>query len=96
MQRRCSKNFSITDKELYVPVLALPTGENTKLLQHLKSGVKRIINRNKYQSKLSTQVQNIYFDYLIDPIFQEVNRIFVLSFKNEQIKGNAQDIIFQK
>ena len=83
MQRRWNNNFSITDKECYVPVLALSTQDNTELLQQLKSGFKRIINRNKYQSKLSTQAQNNYLDYLIDPSFQEVNRIFVLSFENE-------------
>ena len=40
--------FEITDTKLYVPVVTLSTPENTKLLQQLKSGFKRVINWNKY------------------------------------------------
>ena len=36
--------FAITDTKLYVPVVTLSTQENTKLLQQLKSGFKRVIN----------------------------------------------------
>ena len=43
--------FEITDTKLYVPVVTLATQENTKLLQQLKSGFKRVINWNKYLSK---------------------------------------------
>ena len=35
--------FSITDTKLYVPVVTLSTQENTKFLQQLKSGFKRVI-----------------------------------------------------
>ena len=38
---------------------------------------------NKNQSKLSTERQNQYLDYLIDPSFQRVNRLFILSFEDE-------------
>ena len=40
--------FEITDTKLYVPVVALSTQDNSKMLQQLKSGFKRIINWNKY------------------------------------------------
>ena len=53
-----------------------------KLLKQLESGFKRTINSNKYQSKLKEQAQNRYLDYLIDPNFHGVNRIFVLLFEN--------------
>ena len=43
--------FAITHTKLYVPVVTLSTQENTKLLQQLKSGFKRVINWNKYLSK---------------------------------------------
>ena len=36
--------FAITDTKLYVPVVTLSTQENTKLLQQLKSGFKKVIN----------------------------------------------------
>ena len=43
--------FAITDTKLYVPVVTLSTQDNSKLLQQLKSGFKRVINWNKYLSK---------------------------------------------
>ena len=72
--------FKIIDTKLYVPVVTLSTQDNAKLL---KSGFKRTINWNKYQTKVSTERQNQYLDFLIDPGFQGVNRLFVLSFENE-------------
>ena len=39
--------FTITDPKLYVPVVTLSTQENTRLLQQLKSGFKRVINWKK-------------------------------------------------
>ena len=46
--------FAITDAKLYVPVLTLSSNNNGKLLRQLKSGFKRTINWNKYQSKTTT------------------------------------------
>ena len=74
--------FSITDTKLYVPVVTLSTQDNAKLLEQLKSVFKRIINWNKFQSKLLT-IFNQYLDYLLDPGFQGVNTIFVLSVDDE-------------
>ena len=51
-------------------------------MQQLKSGFKRTINWNKYQSKVTIQAPNPDLDYLIDPIFWGVNRLFVLLFEN--------------
>ena len=70
--------FSRTDTKLYVLVVTLSTQDNTKLLEQEKSGFKRTINRNKYQSNISTERSNQYLDYLIDLRFQGVNRLFVL------------------
>ena len=52
--------LSITDTKLYVPVITLLTQDNTKLLEQIKSGFKRTINWNKYQSKKSIEIQNQY------------------------------------
>ena len=38
---------------------------------------------NKYESCIKTFAQNRYLNYLINPIFQGVNRLFVLPFENE-------------
>ena len=54
--------FTITDTKLYVPVVTLLTKDNAKLLQQLKAGFKRTINRNKYQSKVTVQEWHRYLD----------------------------------
>ena len=50
--------FEITDTKLYVSVVTLSTQDNAKLLQQIKSGFKRTINWNKYQSYPKTYAQN--------------------------------------
>ena len=73
--------FTIIDTKLSVLVVTSSTQDNAKLLDQLKSGLKKI-NRNEYLSKISTDIPNQYLDYLINPSFQKVNRLFVLSFEN--------------
>ena len=87
--------FAITDTKLYVPMVTLSTEDNTKLLQQLKSGFKRIIHWNQFQSKVTILEPNPYLDYLIGPSFQGVDRLFVLPFENTKIEKYAQGIIFQ-
>ena len=72
-----------TETNLYVLVVTLSVPDNPKLLQQLKSGFKRIINWNKYESSSKAYAQNRYLNHLINPSFQGVNRLFVLSFQNE-------------
>ena len=80
--------FAITDTKLYVPVVTLSTQENTKFLQQLKSGFKRVINWNKYLSKPELMRRNPNLNHLVEPSFQGVNRLFVLAFE-----GDAQRIV---
>ena len=75
--------FEITDTKLYVPVVTLSTKENAKLLQQLKSGFKRVINWNKYLLKPELLRRNPNLNYLIEPSFQGVNRLFILAFEND-------------
>ena len=75
--------FAITDTKLYVPILTLSTQENTKFLQQLKSGFKRVINWNKYLSKPELLAQNPNLNHLAESSFQGVNRLFVLAFEND-------------
>ena len=75
--------FEITDTKLYVPVVTLSTQENTKFLQQLKSGFKRVINWNKYLSKPKLLAQNPNLNHLVEPSFQGINRLFVLAFEND-------------
>ena len=75
--------LSITDTKLSDPVVTLSTQGNAKLLEKLNCSFKRTINWNKYQTKISTEIQNKYLDFLTDPNFQGVNRLFILSFENK-------------
>ena len=76
--------FTITDTKLYIPVVTLSTQSNAKLLEQLKSGFKRTINWYKYDPKVSVEAPNPYLYFLINPSFQGVNRLFVLSFENNE------------
>ena len=75
--------FTIAETNLYVLVVTLSTQDNVKLLSQLKSGFKRIISLNKYQSKPELLPQNLNLNYLVEPSFQGVNRLFVLAFEND-------------
>ena len=79
--------FEITDIKLYVLVVTLSKENDTKLLEQLKLGFKRTIKWNKYRSQMTIQPQNNNLNYLIDPTFTNVNRLFVLSFT----RNNAGD-----
>ena len=78
--------FQITDTKLYVPVVTLSKENDIKLLEKLKSGFKKTIKWNKYRSQMTIQNNNNNLNYLIDPTFINVNRLFVLSY--ERIKEN--------
>ena len=43
-----------------------------KRFEQLRSGFKRTINWNKYQSKVLAKRQNQHLDFLTDPSFQGV------------------------
>ena len=75
--------FEITDCKLYVPVVTLSAENDNKLLEQLKSGFRITIKWNKYMSQMFSQNKNNNLNYLIDPTFSNVNRLFVLSFENE-------------
>ena len=75
--------FPITETKLYVPVVTLSAKDNEKLPQQLESGFKKTISWNKYESSIKTFAQNRYLNYLINPSFQGVNRLFELFFENE-------------
>ena len=76
--------FKIKDTKLYVPVVTLSNENDIKLLEQLKTGLKRNIKWNKYKSQMTVQSQNNNLNYLIDPTFINDNRLFVLSFTRMQ------------
>ena len=81
--------FAITDTKFYVPVVTLSTQDNV-LLQQLKSGFKRVINRKKYLSKPELLAQNPNLNHLVEPSFQGVNRLFALAFENDTQRTSSK------
>ena len=45
---------------------------------------------------MSNQTENNNLNYLIDPTFTNVNRLFVLSFENKEDRTSFQNIMYQK
>ena len=72
-------SFQINDTKLYGPAVTLSTQENIKLLKQLESRFKRTINWSKYLAKK----QQIKLKTDIYPSFPGVNRLFVLSFEDD-------------
>ena len=73
---------------MYIPVLTLSSKNDNKFLGQLKTGFKITVKWNKYRSEMSSQTTSSQtkinnLNYLIDPTFTNVNRLFVLSYENE-------------
>ena len=77
------KTFQINNAKLYVPVVILSTNDNIKVLENIKQAFKRTISWNKHRSEIATQAKYKNLNYLIDPAFRNTNKLFVLSFKND-------------
>ena len=70
--------FTITETNLYAPVVTLSIQDNAKLLPQLKSGFKRTISWNKYLPKPELLPQNPNLNHLIEPSLQDVDRHFFI------------------
>ena len=53
------------------------------LLQQLKTGFKKTVKWSKYISDMSNKAKSSNLKYLINATFNKINRLFVLSFENE-------------
>ena len=76
---------------MYVPVVILPKESDKRLLEQLKSGFKRTVKWNKYRSQLTIPNNMSNLNYLIDPTFTNVNRLFVLPFKRFEENNVKKD-----
>ena len=74
--------FQINNAKLYVPVVTFSINDNIKLSENIKQGFKITMSWNKYRSEIATQPKSNNLDYLIDPTFRNINRLFVLLLKN--------------
>ena len=82
--------FQTTGTKLNVSVVTSSKENDKKLLEQLKSGFKRTVKRNKYKSHI-VQSKNNNVNYLIDPTFTKVNRLFVLSFERIEENNATKD-----
>ena len=73
--------FQIRDTKLHVPVVTLPKENFKNIFEQLKSEFKRTVKWDKYRSQMTVQGDNNNLNFLIDPNFTRVNRLFVLSFE---------------
>ena len=83
--------FQIKDTKLYVPVVTLSKESEIKLLEKLKSEFKKTIKWKKYRSQVTIQNNNNDLNYLIDPTFTIVKRLFVLSFERIEESNIKKD-----
>ena len=74
--------LAIKDFKIYVPVVTLSKDDEINLLTNLKSGFTREIIWNKYRSQMTTEAIDNNLNILIDPTFTNVNRLFVLAYRN--------------
>ena len=88
--------FKIADTKFYVPVVTLSAEDDNKLLEQLKTGFKRTTTYNKYRSQMTNHAKTNDLNYLIDPISSKVNRLFVLSFENEDDRISYSKYYTQK
>ena len=74
--------FQINNTKVYIPVVFLSINDKIKFLENIKQECKRTISWNKCRSEITTQTKNNNWDYLIDRTSRNINRLFVLSFRN--------------
>ena len=75
---------------MYVPVVTFSKQNETKLLEQLKTIFKKTIKLNKCRSQMIIQPQNNNLNYLIDPTFTNVNRLFLLTFQRIAGENNTR------
>ena len=88
--------FAVTDTKLYVPVVTLSNQDSAKLLEQFKSGFNRTVSRNKCQSDPKAYAQNQFLNHLVDPNFQRVNKLPVLSSETENDRTSHSEYYLPK
>ena len=79
-----TRNETCNSRHKIICASCLSTKDDNNFLEQLKLAFKRTIKWNKYRSEMTNQTKTNHLNYLIDPTFTKVNRLFVLSFENEE------------
>ena len=86
-----ASTFTITDANLYVPIVTLSIEDNAKLSKLLSEGFKRPVYWNKYKIiPNKTYNENDYIRELLDASYQGVKRLFVLAYRD---RGGANRVM---
>ena len=80
--------FNITDCKLYVPVVTLQEKYENKLLEGLKTGINIDYEWTRYRAQIINQPAINNLNFLIEPTFNNVNRLFVLAFPDEEDRSS--------
>ena len=64
-------------------MITLFINDSIKFRYNKKQGLERTISWNKYRSEVTTHLQNKNLDYMINPTFRNINRLFALLFLND-------------
>ena len=88
--------LAIKDCKLRIPVVTLSKDDEIKLLTNLKPGFTREIIWNKYISQMTTEEANNNLNILVDPIFTNVNRLFVLAYQNADDRQSFYEFYLPK
>ena len=65
-------------------------------MKQLKTGFKRTTELKRYRSEMFNQSKNNNSNYLIYPTFTKFNRLFVLSFENEEGRTSFSKYCWKK
>ena len=86
--QKSGTTFQTNIAKRYVRVVILSINDNIKFLEKFKQEFKKAALWRQYRSQITTQQQQQQqhnsnnLDYLIDAVFRNIYRLFVLSFKD--------------
>ena len=80
--------FNITDCKMYVPIVTLQEKYENKFFEGLKTGIHIDFKWKRYRTQIINQPATNNLNFLIDPTFNNVNRLFVLTFPNEEDRSS--------
>ena len=88
INRPTTLKFNITDCKLYVPVVTLQEQYEKKLYESLKTRISFDFQWPKFRTQIINQPATNNLNVLIDPTFNNVNRLFVLAFPNQKDRSS--------
>ena len=74
---------------MYIPVVTLQTEYQNQLYKALKTGISIDLKWYKYRSQMINQTATNNQNFLKEPTFNNVNRLFVLAFPNEEDRRSS-------